>query len=107
MNCPKCKKNMQILDSRKHGAIVRRRRKCTSCGNEERTIEVFGDCPTSVDGWIKDRTERDRAIGALGVLVYDGIITAGRMRELLEINIYQQQEELARLLAIGERCNDT
>ena len=99
MNCPKCKANMEIKDSRKHGgSLVRRRRQCPSCGHSERTIEVFGDAAITAEGWKKDRMERDRAIGALGVLVYDGVISSGRMRELLDMDIYQQRGELARLL---------
>lgn len=47
---------------------------------------------------IERREERDRAIGALGVLVHDGVITSGRMRELLGMDIMKQREEVDRIL---------
>lgn len=56
------------------------------------------NAPTSTLEWKILRIERDRAIGALGILVYDGVISSGRMRELLDMDIYQQREYLARLM---------
>jgi len=57
-----------------------------------------GEAPTNTAGWKKLQVERDRAIGALGILVHDGVISSGRMRELLDMDIYQQRECLAQLL---------
>lgn len=89
---------MQTSDSRKYEGMVKRRRKCPECGHLEWTIEVFGSSPTDVEGYLRDRRERDKAIGAMGVLVYDGVISSGRMRELLNMDIYKQREELKRVL---------
>ena len=63
-----------------------------------------GDAPNTTTKWKKLQTERDRAIGALGILVYDGVISSGRMRELLDMDIYQQREYLARLI-VDEQNN--
>lgn len=101
MNCPECKSDMQIEDSRKYNGLVRRKRRCVKCGHTERTIEVFGDAATTADGWKRDRVERDRAIGALGILVFDGVISMGRMRELMDMGTYQQSQELLRVLKIS------
>ena len=39
MQCPKCNKSTQVLDSRPDGRAVKRRRKCKSCGFRFATTE--------------------------------------------------------------------
>lgn len=39
MQCPRCNKSTQVLDSRPDGRAVKRRRKCKSCGFRFATTE--------------------------------------------------------------------
>ena len=41
---------------------------------------------------------RDRAVGAVMLLVYDGVISEGRARELLGLSIHEQRAETKRML---------
>lgn len=98
MKCKSCGGKMEVIDSRKADNCIRRRRKCANCDVETRTVEVVGDAASSVDGILRDRRERDRAVGALCILVYDGVISAGRMRELMDMDICQQRKEIHRVV---------
>lgn len=45
MDCPKCKKETNVKDSRKYGPIVRRRRRCPSCNHKFSTEERVAEAP--------------------------------------------------------------
>jgi transcriptional regulator NrdR family protein len=45
MDCPKCKKETNVKDSRKYGPIVRRRRRCPSCNHKFSTVEQVAEAP--------------------------------------------------------------
>jgi hypothetical protein len=47
------------------------------------------------------RADRDRAVGAVFVLVYDAVISEGRARELLGMTVHQVRDEVRRLLDQG------
>jgi hypothetical protein len=53
----------------------------------EWTVEVFGSCANDANSVLRDRLQRDKAIGALGVLVYDGVISLDRMQELMDRDV--------------------
>ena len=40
MDCPKCKGDIKVLDTRPDGEWVHRRRECLACGHRFTTIEV-------------------------------------------------------------------
>ena len=42
MNCPLCKGETDVIDSRPTKNMIRRRRKCQSCGHRFSTVETMG-----------------------------------------------------------------
>jgi hypothetical protein len=45
-----------------------------------------------------NRKQRDQFIGTLMLLAYDGCISDGRARELIDMDIYQWRKECARIM---------
>lgn len=56
------------------------------------TAKEFSDIIASA------RNDRDRAVGAVLVLVFDGVISWGRAVELLGMSLMQLREEARRVL---------
>lgn len=52
-----------------------------------------------IDLLSKLRAERDRAVGAVLLMAYEGHISEGRARELLGMDVWQQRAEFARIAA--------
>jgi transcriptional repressor NrdR len=50
MECPRCEQSTRVLESRRaeHGAALRRRRECTSCGHRFTTFERRARSPLTV-----------------------------------------------------------
>lgn len=57
MECPRCHRSTRVLESRRAGFAVRRRRRCASCGHRFTTYERAEREP----GWVRKRDgERQR-----------------------------------------------
>lgn len=77
MNCPKCANPTTVYDSRsvEKGTVIRRRRKCLTCGHRIRTYEAesyeFGH---SVNGRTVLAVDRDALAKAVGRAAQDELI---------------------------------
>ena len=56
------------------------------------------DSEITVDLIKRLRSDRDRAVGAVLLLAYDGVISDSRARELLGMGIQRQRDEFRRIM---------
>lgn len=61
MKCPDCSGNLRVIDSRPRCGLVRRVRRCVSCGKDRETYETFWSVWVTLDKMREIRERRKAA----------------------------------------------